>query len=104
MINARILQIRHNSKIGAIAKNKGWLTEEEVDKILIRQEDVEKKFGEIAVENGDLTEKQVDQLLEEQKIDYLYFGEALVKLGIITKDDLAAQLEIFNKLRLKDKK
>ena len=27
-IKARIMQIRHNSKIGHLAKKKGWLTEE----------------------------------------------------------------------------
>jgi hypothetical protein len=98
-INARILQLRNNRKIGDIARERGWLTDEEIDKILIIQEETLDKFGEIAVKEGFLTEAQIDELLHAQKDSYLFFGEALVQLGAISEEDMKKNLKEFNKLK-----
>ncbi len=80
---------------------RGGLTEEEIDKVLIKQEEELKKFGEIALEDGLLTETQIKELLKEQKDDYIYFGEALVKLGVLSEEEMIKQLKMFNAERLR---
>ncbi len=101
-INARVMQLRNNRKIGDIAKGRGWLTDKEIDRILIIQEETLDKFGEIAVKEGVLTEAQIEELLQLQKDSYLFFGEALVQLGVISEEDMKKHLKLFNKLKYSD--
>jgi len=49
VISARMLQRRNNLMIGELAKTKGWITDDDILKILIIQEEHGEKFGEIAV-------------------------------------------------------
>ena len=47
IFKARMLQKRHNLRIGELARVKGWLTSEDIERILVIQEETLKKFGEI---------------------------------------------------------
>jgi hypothetical protein len=99
LIDAYHTGAENNLRIGELTKAKGWLTEDDVLKILVIQEETKEKYGEIAVRENYLTQDQVDQLLREQADSYIYFGEALVKLGIITQDVLINHLKEFNKIK-----
>jgi hypothetical protein len=103
IISARSLQNEHNSRLGALARERGWLTDREVEAILVAQEENYRKFGEIAVEEGYLTEAQVEALLRHQKENHLLFGEALVRLGVLSEqvmiENLRAFIEVEKQLR-----
>jgi len=85
-----------------LQKERGWLTEKEIDRILIIQEETLDKFGEVAVKEGFLSEAQIEALLRVQKDSYLFFGEALVKIGAISEEDMMKHLRVFNKLKYTD--
>jgi len=67
--------------IGELAKDKGWLTYDNILRVLIIQEETGGKFGEIAVKENCLTKEQLASLLKEQEDSYIFFGEALVQIG-----------------------
>lgn len=96
VIQARSLQLRHNQKIGVIAKNKDILTDDQIRRILIIQEETLKKFGELAVELGFLSEAQIDELVLEQEDNYLFFGEALIQLGVLSEGEMFNHLKVYN--------
>lgn len=100
VIQARALQLRHNQKIGVLAKSKGMLTDEQIQQILIVQEETFKKFGELAISLGYLRESQVKELIVEQEDNYLFFGEALVQLGVMSESEMFEQLKAFNTMKL----
>lgn len=52
---------------------KGWLSKDDIWKILIIQEETQELFGEIAVREKYLTEEQRNELLKEQEDTYLHF-------------------------------
>ena len=70
MYDARFTQKKRNLRIGEIAKAKDWLSDDDIQRILIIQEDT-----------------------------YIFFGEALVLIGAITEKDLIEQLKEFNKAK-----
>ncbi|MFA4918459.1 MAG: hypothetical protein WC581_04320, partial [Thermodesulfovibrionales bacterium] len=77
---------------------KGWLTDDNILRILVIQEETREKFGEIAVREEYLTKEQVDELIKEQSDAYMFFGEALVKMGVISEEEVIKQLKEYNKL------
>jgi hypothetical protein len=97
VLRARLLQKKHNRPVGELARQRGWLEEEDIADILRTQEDSRKKFGEIAVKKKYLTLSQVNELINIQKDNFLYLGEALVQLGVITKDESEENLREFEK-------
>jgi hypothetical protein len=101
-LNARLIQKKDNLRIGELAKARGWLDDNAIDRILIIQEDTKEKFGEIAVKEKYLSEEQVRQLLIEQEDTYIFFGEALVRIGAISEGALIEQLKEFNKLKFQN--
>ena len=64
------------------------LNTEQVDDILIRQTQKNKRFGELAVEAGYLTKEQVEILLNQQIPIYLLIGQRLVENGALTEAEL----------------
>jgi hypothetical protein len=94
----------HNRKIGVLAMENEWLSEEGKNKILVLQEESRKKFGAIATEEKYLTKSQLKELLKKQNADYLFLGGALVKLGVISEDELNKNLKEFEKIKIKKKK
>ena len=75
----------HNEKLGTIALNMNFLTEEQVDEIHDKQKIVDKKFGEIAVDSGMLTEEQLNDIIcmQRKAMDPFEFA---VECGIINID------------------
>lgn len=75
-------------KLGTLAIHAGYMTANEVDRIIILQTHQDKRFGELAIEEGYLTEMQVTELLKAQKPDFLLLGQALVEDGVFTIQQL----------------
>lgn len=75
-------------KLGTLAIHAGYMTANEVDRVIILQTHQDKRFGEIAINEGYLTEMQVAELLSEQKPDFLLLGQVLVEDGIISNEQL----------------
>jgi len=101
IIRARSLQLRHNQKIGVLAKNRGMLTDEQIQRVLIIQEETLKSFGDLAIELGYLSEEQVSSLVLEQEDNYLFFGEALVQLGVLSEEQMFVQLKAYNAVKIR---
>ena len=99
MYDARFAQKKRNLRVGEIAKAKGWLSDDDVRRILIMQEDTLEKFGDIAVRGKYLSAEHLEELIKEQEDTYIFFGEALVLIGAITEKDLIEQLKGFNKAK-----
>ena len=55
VISARMLQRRNNRMVGTLAQDRGWLTDHDILRILVIQEETCDKFGEIAVKEKYLT-------------------------------------------------
>ena len=53
-------------KLGTLAIHAGYMTANEVDRIVILQTHEDKRFGELAIHEGYLTEEEVTKLLAEQ--------------------------------------
>jgi hypothetical protein len=49
VISARLLQRKNNRLLGELAKDRGWLTYDDMMRILMMQEITCEKFGEIAI-------------------------------------------------------
>ena len=75
-------------KLGTLAIHAGYMTANEVDRIVILQTHEDKRFGELAIHEGYLTEEEVTKLLAEQKPDFLLLGQALVDEGLINNQQL----------------
>ena len=99
IFRARLFQKKNNRKIGELANKRGWLTEDDIEKILTAQEETGKKFSEIALRENLLQKAQIDELLKEREDKYTFFGEALVKIGALSYEDLLKHLKDFNKLQ-----
>ncbi len=99
---ARIMQKRENKRIGQLARERGLMSKEDVEKVLTLQEhDPDKRFVELAVEQKILGPEEVEKLLREQEDSHLFFGDALVKLGSLTKEELERELVEFSQAQQK---
>lgn len=75
-------------RLGTLALHAGYMTANEIDRVIILQTHYDKRFGEIAISEGYLTETQVTELLKQQKPDFLLLGQALVEDGILDNEQL----------------
>jgi hypothetical protein len=98
IFRARMLQKKHNRRIGELALEKGWISPEEVEIILTVQEENQKRFGEIAVSLDYLSEDRANELIREIDDNYLFIGEALVELGVISEKMIKERLKDFQLL------
>ncbi|HEB02425.1 MAG TPA: hypothetical protein ENI12_04250 [Nitrospirae bacterium] len=98
VVKARMYQIECNRLIGDRFIAKGWLSEFDVQKILIVQEESMNRFGEIAVKLGLLTPEQISEVVSESGQEYIHLGEALVIIGAIGKDAKDDKLKEFESL------
>lgn len=79
-------------KLGLIAVAEGLMMQMEADEVNHLQAVMDKRFGDIAVEQGYLTEKEVDYLLMKQGSEYLLLAQTLEDLKLMTLDQLEQQL------------
>lgn len=75
-------------RLGTLALHAGYMTANEIDRVIILQTHHDKRFGEIAIREGYLTEAQVMELLQQQKPDFLLLGQALIEDGILDTEQL----------------
>lgn len=89
------MQEKIRVKLGLIAVSEGMLTLDQADAINRLQQTMDKRFGDIAVEKGYLTEAQVSSLLKMQGNEYLTFAQTLVDEGIVTMDKIQLVLRSY---------
>ncbi|MCR5460909.1 MAG: chemotaxis protein CheX [Acetatifactor sp.] len=82
-------------KLGLIAVSEGFMTFAQAEEVNRLQAICDKRFGDIAVDKGYLTEEQVGKLLKRQGDAYLAFIQALEDDELITIGEVANVLEEF---------
>ncbi|MBO4750060.1 MAG: hypothetical protein J5546_07050 [Lachnospiraceae bacterium] len=82
-------------KLGLIAVSEGFMTFAQAEEVNRLQALCDKRFGDIAVEKGYLSNEQVSKLLKRQGDAYLTFIQALEDDHLITVGELANILEEF---------
>jgi hypothetical protein len=87
---------KESLRIGLLAVERGYLTEDHVQQIQLEQRTSDRRFGEIAIELGLLTPQQTGQLLTEQRHRHRPIGEALVELGHLREKDLDDLLDRYH--------
>ncbi|MDD6058432.1 MAG: chemotaxis protein CheX [Clostridiales bacterium] len=75
-------------KLGTLAIHAGYMTADEVERIIILQTHQDRRFGELAIQEGYLTEAEVSELLKAQQPDFLLLGQALVDGNMIDNKQL----------------
>lgn len=84
-------------KLGLIAVSEGFMTFAQAEEVNRLQAICDKRFGDIAVEKGFLTDEQVGKLLKRQGDAYLAFIQALEDDKLITIGEVANVLEEFKR-------
>ena len=84
-------------KMGLLAVSEGMMTVEQADEVNRFQAIMDKRFGDIAVEKGYLTEEQISNLLKKQGNTYLAFAQALVNADLIQIQELEEVMDGFQK-------
>lgn len=84
-------------KLGLIAVAEKLITQKQADYINLKQSTVDQRFGDIAVDLGYLTHDQVKRLLDMQGNPYICFVQAVTDLGIMTIEDVEKYLADYQK-------
>lgn len=82
-------------KMGLLAVAEGLMTVEQADTVNQLQTTMDKRFGDIAVEKGFLTEEQISNLLKKQGNAYLAFAQCLVNENLLQLSELEQIIESF---------
>lgn len=82
-------------KLGLIAVSEGFMTFAQAEDVNRLQAICDKRFGDIAVDKGYLTDEQVGKLLKRQGDAYLAFIQALEDDKLITIGEISNILEEF---------
>lgn len=91
LLSAITWQRNTTRRMGVLARESGWLTCNDVTKILSTKGS--DPFGERAVRIGLLTEVQRKRLVLQQRIGHRRIGEYFVTHGFITEDELEVLLK-----------
>ena len=75
-------------KLGLLAVSEGMMTAQQAEEIGLLQAAQDKRFGDIAVEVGYLTQDQVGRLLKKQGGTYLSFMQNLMDEDLIDMDEI----------------
>lgn len=84
-------------KLGLIAVSEGFMTFAQAEEVNRLQAICDKRFGDIAVEKGYLSDEQVGKLLKRQGDAYLAFIQALEDDKLITIGEINDVIEEFKK-------
>lgn len=90
-------QTKTRVKLGLIAVSEKMITEKQADEINRKQAVLDKRFGDIAVDLGYLTADQVSRLLELQGNPYMLFSQAITDNNIMSLADVEASFDAFIK-------
>lgn len=82
-------------KLGLIAIAEGLMTERDAERVNNLQAVMDKRFGDIAVERGYLTTEQVEGLLKKQQNSYLAFAQCLENQELLTVSQLEMIIKDF---------
>lgn len=87
---------RVDLRLGRVALLEGFITPEEINKILwIQRELTEKRFGEVAIDLGIMTPEEVRKSLELQNDDLFAFCQSVILDGLVAPQTLFALLKGF---------
>ena len=84
-------------KLGLIAVSEKLMTLEQADEVNKLQSMLDKRFGDIAVEKGYLTNEQVGRLLGMQGNLYLSFVQEITNENLMTMEEIEEAYENFQK-------
>ncbi|MCR5797764.1 MAG: chemotaxis protein CheX, partial [Eubacterium sp.] len=84
-------------KLGLIAESEGILTRQQADELNRLQMQTDKRFGDLAIEKGYLTDNDISRLLKLQGNPYLIFIQALEENDFIKRSDLDDLIADFQK-------
>ena len=96
LITALTQQSSQRPRIGHLAQKWGWLSDEEMKKILTYKGPFA-RFGEKALRMGILTREQVQSLLWFQRSSQQKIGDFFVEQGVISEEELKSFLKDFEK-------
>lgn len=82
-------------KLGLIAVAEGVMSLEQANEVNRLQALMDKRYGDIAVEKGFLTDEQVGKLLKKQGDSYLMFVQTLIDEKLVTMDEWDKLVEDF---------
>ncbi len=88
-------QEESNRRIGELAVDKGLLTPEQVDEIFVEQKIIDAPFGAIALRKKFLRRGDLDDLLFSQAVQSTHLGEALLLRGYLSPEQFGRELRIF---------
>jgi hypothetical protein len=97
LLEALAIQEQVNAPIGTLAVRQGLLTPENVAALHREQRTEDLRLGELAIRHGLLDADQTAALLAEQRRTHTRLGEALVRIGALTREDLARELDAFER-------
>ncbi|MFW5735653.1 MAG: hypothetical protein ACOCWR_11385, partial [Oceanidesulfovibrio sp.] len=81
--------------LGDLAVVRGYLRQDDVDRVFEAQKDSDKPFGQLAVEYGLLTTDQLEDLLFIQNVRTPHLGEVLLVKGMIDERQFESVLSAY---------
>ena len=84
-------------KLGLIAVSEKMMSLEQADEVNKLQSTLDKRFGDIAVEKGYLTDEQVGRLLGKQGNLYLSFVQEITNENLMTLEEVEEEFTKFQK-------
>jgi len=90
-------QDEKRARLGVIAISENLLTIDQVEEINQLQAVYDKRFGDLAVEKGYLTDEQVSRLLFLQGNSFLTFIQSIIDLEILSMDQVNSALAEYQK-------
>ncbi|BEP29247.1 hypothetical protein [Helicovermis profundi] len=85
-------------RLGMIAINEGFLNANQVIKINELQKKHDRRFGEIAVEFMYITNDELDIILNKQQSEHLILAQTMVNLEYMTIEEFEKAIEMYKKL------
>lgn len=79
-------------RLGELARQRGWITDEQIERVLQAQAESGLRFGETAVQLGFLSEERLVKLLALQQEDPIALAGVLVRLGLLERRQAAELL------------
>ena len=97
VIKALMWQKAQRPRLGKIARERGWLSSEEIFRILKGCISSSLPFGQQALQEGLLTKTQLFTLLFEQRRQHKKVGQFFIKQNILTSQQLQVLLDRFQR-------
>lgn len=82
-------------RIGQLAMIRGFMTPEQVSKVMLAQTQINKKFVEMAIEMGYINSDKGDEIIRLQRDDLFAFSQSAVLAGVKTLPEMVGLLKSF---------